>query len=160
MRLLTQLLTGLLDGGVAFVVVGGAAATAHGSAIPTFDLDICYARDRANLERLARTVAAWHPKLRGAPPDIPFLWDAETLRRGLNFTLATDLGPLDLLGEVAGVGGYEHARPRAAEVRVFGVSCAVLSLHDLIAAKRAAGRTKDLAALPELEALLEAQQDD
>jgi hypothetical protein len=160
MRILTQLLRGLSDGGVAFLVVGGAAATAHGAARPTFDLDICYARDDGNLRRLAATVAPWRPKLRGAPDNIPFLWDAETLRRGLNFTLSTDLGPLDLLGEVAGVGGYEQARKNAVEIQLFGVTCAVLSLPDLIGAKRAAGRPKDLEALLELEALWEAQRPD
>src|SRR5580693_7594428 len=91
----------LVDHGVAFVVVGGVAGVAHGSARNTFDLDICYARDGANLQRLVRALAPLHPTLRGAPPGLPFLWDAETLRRGLNFTLDTDIGSLDLLGEVA-----------------------------------------------------------
>jgi hypothetical protein len=96
--------------------------------------------------------------LRGAPAGLPFLWDAETLRRGLNFTLTTDLGDLDLLGEMSGVGGYDQVRPNAVNKTVFGVECAVLSLSDLIVAKRAAGRTKDLEALVELEALWEAQR--
>jgi hypothetical protein len=145
---------------VSFVVVGGMAAISHGSSRITFDLDVCYARDKANLERLVRALAPVHPTLRGAPPGLPFLWDAETLRRGLNFTLTTDVGDIDLLGEVSGVGGYEQARANAVNKQAFGVECAVLSLPDLIAAKRAAGRDKDLQALPELEALWEAQQPD
>lgn len=155
-----EILKGLAAGRVAFVVVGGIAGIAHGAARPTFDLDICYARDPENLLRLARTLGAWNPALRGAPAALPFLWDAETLRRGLNFTLTTDLGTLDLLGEVAGVGSYERVRSQAVIRQVFGIECAVLSLPDLIASKRAADRAKDKEALLELEALWEAQRDD
>src|SRR6266849_8084084 len=100
-----KIVEALTSHGVAFVVVGGVAAVAHGSSIVTRDTDLCYARDKQNLERLVRAIAPFHPRLRGAPPGLPFLWDAKTLHRGLNFTLATDLGDLDLLGEVSGVGG-------------------------------------------------------
>ena len=98
------------------------------------------------------------PRLRGAPADLPFQWDAQALRNGLNFTLQTDLGALDLLGEIQGVGTYCDVRKNAIELDLFDVPCAVMSLEDLIAAKRAAGRPKDLLVLPELEALLEARQ--
>jgi hypothetical protein len=156
----TKVLEKLLDDGVFFVIVGGVAATTHGSSMATWDLDICYARDKGNLRKLAASLLPLHPRLRGAPEGLPFLWDAETLRRGLNFTLDTDLGELDLLGEVAGVGTYEQARNGAKFETVFGVRCYVISLPLLISAKRAAGRPKDMLALVELEALLEAQQDD
>jgi hypothetical protein len=150
----------LVDQGVDFVVIGGVAGVAHGSARNTWDPDVCYARDGAKLERLVRALTPLHPTLRGAPPGLPFLWDAQTLRQGLNFTLDTNIGALDLLGEVAGVGGYDEARTGALVTKAFGVSCAVLSLPKLIAAKRAAGRAKDLEALHELEALWEAQRSD
>lgn len=146
----------LVDDGVEFVIIGGVAATAHGSSYMTHDLDICYARDQANLERLAKSLAPLHPRLRGAPAGIPFLWDAKTLRYGLNFTLETDFGDLDLIGDVAGIGMYESVRQTSISVELFGVECAVLSLDKLIEAKRAAGRPKDLLILPELEALREA----
>lgn len=99
---------------------------------------------------------AWGATLLG----LPFLWDTETLRRGLNFTLRTDWGDLDLLGEVAGVGGYDQALVSSEPTALFGVTCAVLSLPALIAAKRAAGRPRDRYSLPELEALWEATRDD
>lgn len=143
---------------VAFVIVGGVAAAVHGSAQVTLDLDICYDREEGNLNRLAEVLAPLDPHLRGAPVELPFLWDAQTLRRGLNFTLVTDWGDLDLLGEVAGVGGYEPVVAASVPVALFGVTCAVLSLPALITAKRAAGRPRDLLALPELEALWEATQ--
>ena len=149
----------LAKGGVDFVIIGGLAALAHGAARPTFDVDVCYARTEDNLERLIQTVAPWHPKLRGAPADLPFLWDAETLRKGL-FTLETERGSLDLLGEVAGVGTYDQVRARSSLETVFGQQCWVISLPDLITSKYAGGRIKDKEALLELEALWEAQRDE
>jgi hypothetical protein len=85
---------------------------------------------------------------------LPFRFDAPTIQRGLNFTLTTDLGDIDLLGEVAGIGGYDVARPNSIRLLVFGRELAVLDLPTLIRSKRAAGRPKDLEAIAELEALL------
>jgi hypothetical protein len=144
--------------GVACVIVGGVAATLHGSSFLTHDLDVCYAREPANLERLALALRSVNARLRGAPQDLPFLLDAETLRRGLNFTFQTDIGPIDLLGEVAGVGQFAEACAHAVLYQLFGHQFAVLSLDKLIASKRAAGRPKDLLVLPELEAIYEYQQ--
>lgn len=150
----------LSSGGIEFVIVGGIAGSIHGSTQATFDLDLCYARDYANLVRLAELLSPFHPQLRGAPPGLPFVWDAETLRHGLNFTLRTDLGDLDLFGEIPGVGSFERVRAASVIVKLFNVECAVLSLDGLIVAKRAAGRTKDMLVLPELEALREITPED
>jgi predicted nucleotidyltransferase len=149
----------LAGGGIRFVIVGGVAATVHGSSYITDDLDICYARDKTNLALLAEALAPLNPRLRGAPAELPFKWDAETLRMGLNFTLRTDLGDLDLLGEIIGIGPYEQVQEAAIKVMLFGVECSVISLEKLITAKRAAGRPKDKLILPELEAMLEATKD-
>ena len=139
------------------VIVGGVAAAIHGSLLLTNDLDICYARDAANLKRLAEALQSVHARLRNAPQGIPFILDAETLKRGLNFTFTTDIGDLDLLGEVRGVGHYEEVLAGSVSVELFGYRFAVIDIGKLIAAKRAAGRPKDLIALPELEAIQEAQ---
>ena len=140
---------------VAFIVVGGAAAIAHGSARLTQDLDIVYARTPENLRRLARALAEYKPYLRGVPPGLPFVWDESTLARGLNFTLVTSLGDIDLLGEIPGGGRYEDMAPDAMELQLFGTHCLCLSLPQLIRAKRAAGRPKDIEAIAELEAIEE-----
>ncbi len=137
------------------VVVGGVAAGARGSSQVTFDVDVCYARDRTNLIRMAQALRSVNATLRGAPKDLPFLLDEETLRRGLNFTFDTDIGKIDILGEVQGVGTYDDCLLHSSEVELFNRQYRVLSLEKLIAAKRAAGRSKDLSALPELEAILE-----
>jgi hypothetical protein len=143
---------------VSFVVVGGVAATVHGSARVTMDLDLVYARTSDNLKRLVAALAPLKPYLRGAPAGLPFQWDAATLERGLNFTLITEAGNLDLLGEITGGGGYEALVPHATTLDVFGVACPVLGLAKLIAVKRAAGRPKDLEALAELEVIWEEER--
>ena len=149
------LLRTLGDHRVECILVGGAAATVHGSARLTLDVDVVYQRTPDNLARLVNALAPHAPRLRGAPPDLPFVWDAETLDRGLNFTLATTLGPIDLLGEVAGGGTYERLLPDSEEVTAFGVTCRCVTLERLIHLKRSAGRVKDLEAIAELEVLQE-----
>lgn len=98
---------------------------------------------------------AHEPHLRGAPPNLPFEWSSATIRRGLNFTLTTTIGDIDLLGEITGGGGYEDLLPHSIVVDLFGHECRCLDLPWLIKTKRAAGRPRDLEAIAELEALLE-----
>lgn len=148
--LFRDLLETLERADVRFVVIDGVALVLRGSARLTVDLDVCYARDDANLERLAAALAPLHPTLRGAPADLPFIWDAQTLRSGLNFTLKTDLGDIDLLGEVAGLGGYDAVSSLASTEEVAGLFLTVLSIEGLERAKRAAGRIKDLVDLEEI----------
>jgi predicted nucleotidyltransferase len=153
---LERLLPALSEGGVEFIIVGGVAAIVHGSARLTVDLDIVYRRSPENIVRLAGTLKPYAPYLRGAPPGLPFHWDAETIQRGLNFTLVTSAGPLDVLGEIAGGGTYETLISHSRKVSVFGIECYCLGLDRLIQAKRDAGRPKDLEAIAELESLREA----
>lgn len=152
------LMTLLAQSGIDFIIVGGAAATAHGSARLTEDLDIVYCRTPENISRLVQALAPYKPYLRGAPPGLPFSWDERTVQRGLNFTLITRLGALDLLGEVTGGGDYEKLLPHSIHLRLYGVECLCLGLERLIYVKRAAGRPKDLETIAELEAILEEQQ--
>ena len=154
---LQQTIRLLAENEIDFVIVGGIAITLHGSSYLTSDLDICYDRAQKNLRRIADALAPHHPRPRGLPKELPFVWDAGTLRQGTNFTLTTDLGDIDLLGEVAGIGGYAEALAASSAVTLYGHEIRILSLDALIEAKRAAGRPKDLLVLPELEALREIQ---
>lgn len=138
-----------------FILIGGVAANVHGSARVTFDLDVVYGRSRENQVRLVKALAGHHAYLRGAPPGLPFRFDEKTVRMGLNFTLTTDLGELDLLGEVAGGGTYEALLPHSEAIEAFGVTLRVVTLERLIHLKRAAGRPKDLESIAELQALWE-----
>jgi len=149
-------LIGLLTASrVDFIIVGGVAGALHGAARATYDLDVVYSRQRPNLDRLVAGLRVLKPYPRGAPPGLPFRFDTETLAGGLNFTLSTDAGDLDLLGEISGGGTYEDLLPHAVSMDVFGARCRVLTLSKLIAVKRAAGRPRDFDAIAELEVLLE-----
>jgi predicted nucleotidyltransferase len=148
----------LVNAEIEFVIIGGAAAIAHGSARLTEDLDIVYRRTSGNIERLVQALAPYQPYLRGAPPGLPFKLDIATMQRGLNFTLTTTLGDIDLLGEIAGGGNYENLASDAVMLELFGTECRCLNLEQLIHSKRAAGRPKDIESIAELESLLIEQQ--
>ena len=150
-----QLLRQLTEGSVEYVLIGGVAAAIHGSPYVTYDVDVCYDRSRENVERLARALAPLHPTLRGAPRDLPFRLEPATIAAGLNFTLDTDSGPLDLFGEVAPFGPFSRLVRHSESMELFGLQVRVLSLESLIQSKQTAGRRKDLLVLPELRALLE-----
>jgi predicted nucleotidyltransferase len=143
----------LNQAGVEYVVIGGVAMVAHGSAYVTFDFDACYRRSQENIEKLCRALQPFRVRLRGAPEDLPFRFEAKTIQNGLNFTFTTDIGDIDLLGEVAGLGSYEAVFAASEVKQVATYQCQMLSLDGLIKAKRAAGREKDLKALKELQAL-------
>ncbi|CAN5576047.1 hypothetical protein BH09GEM1_BH09GEM1_44320 [soil metagenome] len=148
------MIRGLVHAEIDFVVIGGVAAAAHGSALVTNDLDICYRPSAENVERLAALLGSWHAYLRGVDRGLPFIMDARAIRTSPILTLETDEGFLDVLDVVAGVGDYARVIESSDVIRAFDVELRMLSLPALIAAKRAAARPKDLAHLPELEALL------
>ncbi len=148
-------LAALTSGGAEFIVIGGVAGALHGSAFITQDLDVVYRRSPENIRRLTVALLPHKPYLRGAPEGLPFHWDERTIRNGLNFTLTTAFGDLDLLGEVTGGGRYEELLPHSSEVSGFGVRFRLVNLDKLIVLKRAAGRPKDLSVVAELQGSLE-----
>jgi hypothetical protein len=152
---LESALRALYDEEVEAVLIGGAAMALLGSSLNTKDIDFCYQHSKQNAERLARAMAPHHPRLRNAPAGLPFRFDAETIHRGLDFRLTTDLGDIDFLAEVAGLGFYDAVQRVSINMNINGIDCQVLSVAGLIKAKKAAGRPRDLYALPELEALEE-----
>lgn len=135
------------------VVVGGLAASLHGSAILTNDLDVCYDPEEQNLRRLSAILTEWGAYPRGWPPGLPFYMDARTFRTTPTFTLTTREGDIDLLHRVEPIGDYAACAAAAVPVPAFGVVVPTLRLGAVIRAKRFANRPKDLAALPELEAV-------
>ena len=150
-----RLLQALDDAKVEFVIVGGAAATLHGSARLTADLDIVYGRSDDNIKRLVRALAPLKPYLRGAPAGLPFQLDEATVRSGLNFTLVTNAGPLDAFGEIAGGFNYDVLRKRSSVFEIYGRRVRVITIDALIENKIAAGRPKDLEVVAELEVIRE-----
>jgi hypothetical protein len=143
----------LVEQGVRFVLIGGYAAALRGSPMMTGDVDLCYARDPENLERLAAALGELGARLRGAPADVPFRLDARAFEAGDHFTFATDVGPIDCLGTPAGTDGFADLDASATEESLDGVLVRVASLDDLIRMKRAASRPQDRIALEWLSAL-------
>jgi hypothetical protein len=134
----------LLEHNVDFVLIGGLAGIARGSSYPSYDVDIAYARDDENLERLATALRELGATLRGAPPDIRFLLDARTLKAGAHFTFETPYGSIDILTDPDGAPPYDRLKTAAGRpAEVEGEHIFVASLDHLIAMKEASGRTKD-----------------
>jgi hypothetical protein len=150
-------LRALLRHRVEFVVIGGVAATLHGSNLRTGDVDICPSRDPANLERLAGALLEMQARVRapGVPDGIPFSCDVELLARVQLLNLVTAYGDFDLTFEPAGTGGYEDLRRSRVEIDLDGLAVPVAALEDVIRSKEAAGRPKDFQVLPTLRLLLE-----
>jgi hypothetical protein len=126
------------------VLIGGLAGIARGSSYASYDVDVAYARDRENLERLADALRDLGATLGGAPSDLPFQLDAKTLEAGQHFTFPTPFGSLDILTDPDGAPKYAELKRAAGEpLEVEGLALTVASLDHLIAMKEASGRTKD-----------------
>jgi hypothetical protein len=143
----------LVRHGVDFIVIGGIAAVAHGSARITADLDITYATDQPNLKALADALGELGATLRGVQEDVPFAADDRTLRHATMFTLDTSAGPLDLLAQPPGAPPYDQLRHEAERIRLDSLSVMVASIDHLVAMKLEAGRPRDLGDVDELDAI-------
>ena len=153
-----RLLQALARNGVDFVLIGGLAGMLHGSAYPTFDLDVVYARDKQNISRVTAALREVDVKLRGAPADLPFVLDERTIENGSNFTFETRFGSFDILGHADGMPPYEELRNNSKLGEIDGVEVRVASINDLIAMKRAANRTKDKLMVAEYLAIADEQR--
>jgi hypothetical protein len=153
-----RLLGPLIAHGVDFVLIGGQAGISHGSSYPSYDLDILYARDRDNVERLVAALDEIGVRLRGAPEDLPFILEAKTIENGANFTFLTPYGDFDVLADAAGMPSYDELKSAAVDRAVFGHVVKVASIDHLIAMKRAAGRTKDKLMVEEYIVLADEQR--
>jgi predicted nucleotidyltransferase len=148
-----EVLKKLNDAGVEYVIIGGVAAILHGSPRTTFDIDVCVLLTEPNLTRIVSMLRGLNPRFRMRPDKLPMPDDPGELQGFRNLHLDTDLGTIDFLTEVTGVGTYENAFAQSELKQVGGMPCRVLKLDALIAAKRAANRMKDRIAVLELEAI-------
>ncbi len=149
------MITRLVEADVAFVVIGGLAARAHGSVRITEDLDVCYDPTPENVRRLAGELGGWNAYLRNVDPGLPWTMDERAFRDTPVMTLITDHGAIDVMDRVEGVGDYAKVHAASVAVAADQVTFRALDLPGLLKAKRATGRPKDRDQIPELEALLE-----
>lgn len=148
-----EILRRLTVRGVDFVVIGGIAAVLQGSARNTFDLDICFSTDPANLEALGEVLVDLGSRLKGVDDDVPFVPEGRTLRRVEVLTLETSAGELDVLAAPSGAPPYRALRANADRFDLGGFQVLVASVDDLLAMKRASDRAKDRVDVEELEAI-------
>lgn len=148
-----QLLQRLSEAGLDFVIVGGYAAISHGSSYLTRDVDICALLTEENLTKLRKALAEWNPKHRMTPQKLSFLLYPPTGQPLNNLYLKKDRGVLDIISSVLGVGDFKRLKENAEELEVDGQLYRVISLGDLITAKEAMGREKDLLTAKELRAI-------
>lgn len=148
-----KILNQLQNNNVQYILVGGMAAIGYGMNYVTNDIDICYERSDKNIKSLVSALAAAKPKLRTSGGSIDFIFDEKTIKNGLNFTLDTPWGPLDLLGELQNLGGYKELIKNTVKMNFYGIKVPTIALDDLIKAKESAGRTKDKLHLLELKAI-------
>ena len=146
------ILQALAEHDVQYVLIGGLAATIHGSPAATYDVDITPEQSRANIERLAAALTAIGA-LRYTDPDDPFGTPTADDFTHLVESFSSPIGYIDVFREVVALGGYDRLRPNAISREVASISIVVASLRDIISSKQAAGREKDQAHLPALLAL-------
>jgi predicted nucleotidyltransferase len=152
---LNQLIQRLCDADIEFVIVGGFAAMLYGSSQVTRDLDVCAVLTAENVQKLRLAFRNAHPAHRLTPQNLSFLDNPEPGVEVKNLYLRTDIGALDVLSSIRGVGDFDRIREQAQGVELFGRRCRVISLDDLIRAKEAMGREKDLFTAKELRAIRE-----
>lgn len=159
MQTLRLLLQRLAEAGLDYVVVGGFAGVLHGSSLVTNDLDICAVLSPENVAKLRKALADLHPVHRMTHKKLSFLEHPADGQPLANLYLETDAGIVDVLGNVLGIGDYGRLAKNAVEIPLFGHRCRVISMDDLIKAKEAMGREKDLLTVKELRAIVEKRKE-
>jgi hypothetical protein len=152
------LLSRLKEQKVEFVIIGGVCGVLHGASLVTLDLDICCRFSRENLRRIEAAVKDLHPRHRLTANKLPLELTDELCDSLKNVYLNTDLGILDCLGAVAGLGDYEQVLQQSIPHNTSYGEFRILSLDALIAAKSAVGREKDLDAVRLLRAIKEKKE--
>lgn len=135
------------------MIVGGYAALTHGSTLVTRDLDICAVLTPENVERLRKLLADWNPRHRMTAQRLSFLDHPAPGVPVRNLYLQTDYGVVDVLTSILGVGDFARLKEKAEVLEVEGREYRIIGLDDLIRAKEAVGREKDLLAAKELRAI-------
>lgn len=153
------LLTRLKNEGLDFVVIGGVCVVFHGAPLATFDLDICCPFGKENVNKIATAVHDLHPVHRLTARKLPLEETRTAFAELKNLYLQTDLGKLDCLSEVAGIGSYDAVVKQSVIAKFSYGEFRFLNLEGLIIAKEAMRRDRDLEAVKYLRAIQEKLRD-
>jgi hypothetical protein len=145
----------LVENEVQFIIIGGFAAVLHGSSVMTEDLDLCVSFKKNNIEHLLKAFKDIHPEHRLIGKTRPVDESAERLSAYKNLYLKTDLGYIDLLSELPGIGEYEEIIEHTIIISLFDMNCRVLDIETLIKAKKGMKRSKDKETIVQLKAIRE-----
>jgi hypothetical protein len=154
---LSELTRRLVEAQVEFVLVGGFAAVAHGATLVTRDVDICCRFNEANLKRIQNALTELHPVHRSRP-ELPLILTPEQCKTLKNLYLKTDLGAVDCLGEVLGLGDFDAVLRQSVEVELPFGRCRILDIDALILAKEAMNRDHDRITVRQLREIKKRQQ--
>ena len=157
MQNLSELTRKLVEAKVEFVLIGGFAAVAHGATLVTRDVDICCRFSEENLSRIKEALNGLHPVHRSRP-DLPLELTREQCIRLKNLYLKTDLGVLDCLGEVLGIGDFDAVMRQSIEVELPFGHCRILDIDGLIRAKEAMNRDHDRITVRQLREIKKRRQ--
>ena len=150
---LLGLLRRVSEAGIDFVVVGGFAGIVHGCTYVTQDIDICCVFAPDSLLALRKALADLHPVHRMTPGRKPLELTSESAAQFSNLYLDTDLGRLDCLSTIEGLGDYDQVKKASEPIEVEGLRLNVLTLDALIQTKQALNRPRDREMLRQLQAL-------
>lgn len=153
MQNLQALLKLLIHSPIDFILIGGFAAVLHGCNQTTRNIDICVGLSPEQLQLLRDLLKPIHPQHRTVSPKTSFLDTTQDLSQKQDFHLVTDLGVLDIVSQVKGVGDYYDVLKNSEEIDIYGGHCRLISIDDLITSKKALGRHRDLVTVMELEAV-------
>jgi hypothetical protein len=150
---LERILKILIEYKVEFIIIGGFASIIHGASYVTKDLDICVNFSKENADRILKAISPYHPRHRMHPKRLPLNETPESLSKYKNIYLHTDLGEVDMLGEITGLGKFEKIIDQTIEVELYRKKCRVLDIDALITSKKTLGRPKDVQIILQLEAI-------
>ncbi len=150
---LEKILKILTKNNVEFVIVGGFASIIHGASYVTKDFDICVSFSKDNAAKILSAINPYRPRDRIHPNKPQLDETPDSLMKYKDLYLSTDLGEIDMLGEILGLGKFEDLLDHTIEVELYGEKCKVLDIDALIVAKKALGRPKDIQVLLQLEAI-------
>lgn len=143
----------LAQAGVDFVVVGGVAGAMHGCTCVTQDIDICCDFSPANLLLLQKAISDLHPVHRMTPSRKKLELTEKNCAQFKNLYLDTDMGQLDCLNYINGIGDYQKVKQASVIVQSGQTKLRVLNLDALLEAKKAMNRPRDQEAIRQLEAI-------